>query len=119
MGRRKKVKSLNKALSKPFCWYCQRTFDDEAILVSHQKAKHFKCLHCTKRFNTVPAMVLHAQDVHKHTITKFFIFFSFHNLIRVPDSVSGFDSVIPEIYGMAGIPPGEIERFKGKLLFYI
>ena len=28
---------------KPWCYYCERTFADEKVLVDHQKAKHFKC----------------------------------------------------------------------------
>ena len=27
---------------KPWCWYCDREFDDDKILINHQKAKHFK-----------------------------------------------------------------------------
>lgn len=32
-----------------FLRYCNREFDDEKILVQHQKAKHFKCHICHKK----------------------------------------------------------------------
>ena len=46
MGRKKKKPS------KPWCWYCNRIFDDEKILIQHQKAKHFKCHICHKKLYT-------------------------------------------------------------------
>lgn len=30
----------------------ERDFDDLKILISHQKAKHFKCERCGRRLNT-------------------------------------------------------------------
>ncbi|EDW28739.1 GL18782 [Drosophila persimilis] len=51
MGRKKKK------ASKPWCWYCNREFDDEKILVQHQKAKHFKCHICHKKLYTGPGFV--------------------------------------------------------------
>ena len=30
-------------LTRPWCYYCERDFDDLKILINHQKAKHFKC----------------------------------------------------------------------------
>ncbi|CAG8521743.1 2496_t:CDS:2 [Racocetra fulgida] len=32
--------------------YCERDFEDEKVLIQHQKAKHFKCPHCNKKLNT-------------------------------------------------------------------
>ena len=46
MGRKKKKPC------KPWCWYCNRIFDDEKILIQHQKAKHFKCHICHKKLYT-------------------------------------------------------------------
>ncbi len=50
MGKKKK-----KSDTKPFCYYCDRVFDDEAMLVQHQRAKHFKCPDCPKKLNTAQA----------------------------------------------------------------
>lgn len=62
MGRKKK-KQL-----KPWCWYCNRDFDDEKILIQHQKAKHFKCHICHKKLYTGPGLAIHCMQVHKETI---------------------------------------------------
>jgi len=86
MGKKKKKED------KPYCWYCLREFDDEKILVQHQKAKHFKCHICHKKLTTAGGMVIHVYQVHKENITK------------VPNAKVGRDSVQYEIYGMEGIP---------------
>lgn len=35
-------------------WFCagERDFEDLKLLISHQKAKHFKCDRCGRRLNT-------------------------------------------------------------------
>ena len=43
---------LTEVLSRPWCYYCERDFDDLKILINHQKAKHFKCERCGRRLNT-------------------------------------------------------------------
>jgi hypothetical protein len=48
--------------------YCERDFEDEKVLIQHQKAKHFKCPHCNKKLNTAGGMVVHVAQVHKETI---------------------------------------------------
>ena len=64
MGKKKKKQ-------KPYCWYCEREFEDEKILIQHQKAKHFKCEICHKKLFTAGGMVTHVAEVHKKTITRF------------------------------------------------
>lgn len=45
MGRAKK--GPNKAVVvKPFCYFCDREFEDEGVLVQHQLTKHFRCQEC-------------------------------------------------------------------------
>jgi len=98
MGRKKKKQS------KPWCWYCNREFDDEKILIQHQKAKHFKCHICHKKLYTGPGLSIHCMQVHKDTIDK------------VPNSMPNRGNIEIEIYGMEGIPPEdakEHERQKG------
>ncbi|XP_052266395.1 BUB3-interacting and GLEBS motif-containing protein ZNF207-like isoform X1 [Dreissena polymorpha] len=97
MGRKKK-KQL-----KPWCWYCNREFDDEKILIQHQKAKHFKCHICHKKLYTGPGLSIHCMQVHKEKIDK------------VPNSIPGRNNVEIEIYGMEGIPEQDLkdhERLK-------
>ncbi|CAB3409955.1 unnamed protein product [Caenorhabditis bovis] len=88
MGRKKKK------VEKPWCWYCNREFDDEKILIQHQKAKHFKCHICHKKLFSGPGLSIHCMQVHKETIDK------------IPGGLSGRDNVHIEIYGMQGVPLG-------------
>tara|TARA_R110002050_G_scaffold225320_2_gene361232 strand:- start:447 stop:641 length:195 start_codon:yes stop_codon:yes gene_type:complete len=64
MGKKKKKKQ------KPFCWYCERDFVDEKILIQHQKSKHFKCEVCHKKMFTASGMAIHVYQVHKKQITR-------------------------------------------------
>ncbi|KFM25127.1 Zinc finger protein 207 [Auxenochlorella protothecoides] len=50
---------------KPWCFYCDREFQDEATLITHQKSKHFKCETCHKRLVTVRALAVHSLQVMK------------------------------------------------------
>ena len=43
--------------------YCNREFDDEKILIQHQKAKHFKCHICHKKLYTGPGLSIHCMQV--------------------------------------------------------
>lgn len=51
-------------LARPWCYYCERDFDDLKILINHQKAKHFKCERCGRRLNTAGGMQKSAMDVY-------------------------------------------------------
>jgi len=90
MGRKKKKPS------KPWCWYCNREFDDEKILIQHQKAKHFKCHVCHKKLYTGPGLTIHCMQVHKEQIDK------------IPNALPNRNSVDIEIYGMQGIPEHDL-----------
>ncbi|KAH8038017.1 hypothetical protein HPB51_020537 [Rhipicephalus microplus] len=78
--------------------YCNREFDDEKILIQHQKAKHFKCHICHKKLYTGPGLAIHCMQVHKETIDK------------VPNALPNKNSVDIEIYGMEGIPEEDIKE---------
>ncbi|CAH0381171.1 unnamed protein product, partial [Bemisia tabaci] len=92
MGRKKKKQA------KPWCWYCNREFEDEKILIQHQKAKHFKCHICHKKLYTGPGLSIHCMQVHKETIDK------------VPNSLSHRCNIEIEIYGMEGIPAEDLKE---------
>ncbi|KAL9271665.1 SUPPRESSOR OF FRI 4-like protein [Drosera capensis] len=98
MGKKKKRQN-----DKVFCYYCDREFDDEKILVQHQKAKHFKCHVCNKKLSTASGMVIHVLQVHKETVTK------------VPNSKPERESTEIEIYGMQGIPADVLAAHYGEL----
>ncbi|KAJ2078138.1 hypothetical protein H4R24_004692 [Coemansia sp. RSA 988] len=99
MGKKKSKKSS----FKPWCWYCEREFEDEKVLVNHQKAKHFKCHICSKRLNTAGGMVVHVAQVHKE------------NIKRVPNSLPGRDSPDIEVFGSLGIPEDDKEDYEWRM----
>ena len=72
--------------------YCNREFDDEKVLIGHQKAKHFRCHICHKKLYTAPGLAIHCSQVHKETITK------------VPNAMPERETLDLEIYGMEGVP---------------
>jgi hypothetical protein len=90
MGRKKR---LVVAL-KPFCYYCDKEFNNEIILHQHQKARHFNCRQCRKRFSTAPALDTHMLQVHKEKLS------------RVPNAKATRDGFDISIYGMDGVPIG-------------
>ena len=61
MGRKKRDLSY----LKPFCYYCDKVFENDIVLHQHQKAKHFTCTHCKKKFSTAISMHTHITQVHK------------------------------------------------------
>ena len=81
-------------LVKPiiFCYYCDRTFENEKVLIQHQRAKHFKCIVCHKRLGSAHGMMVHVFQVHKQQIDK------------VPHAKEGRDSFHVDIFGMSNIP---------------
>lgn len=92
------------------CATGERDFDDLKILISHQKAKHFKCERCGRRLNTAggkfsafrdgasinadysPGLSVHMNQVHKETLTS------------VDNSLPNRQGLEVEIFGMEGIP---------------
>ena len=97
---------------KPFCYYCDKEFNNELILHQHQKARHFNCVKCRKRFSTAPALDTHELQVHRASLK------------RVPNAKAGRDSFDISIYGMDGVPielinyklAEKIEQKKRKLI---
>ena len=88
MGRKKRTV----VVLKPFCYYCDKEFNNEIILHQHQKARHFNCKICGKRFSTAPALDTHMFQVHKE------------KLKSVPNAKSGRDTFDISVYGMDGVP---------------
>uniref|UniRef100_A0A8C5P5F6 C2H2-type domain-containing protein n=1 Tax=Jaculus jaculus TaxID=51337 RepID=A0A8C5P5F6_JACJA len=65
-----------------------RDFDDENILIQHQKAKHFNCHICHKKLYTGPGLAIHCMQVHKETID------------AVLNAIPGRTDIELDIYGM-------------------
>lgn len=60
MGRKKKQSEKEYI----WCYYCDREFDDENTLISHQVARHFKCETCGKKLGTFRGLLSHAKTTH-------------------------------------------------------
>lgn len=69
MGKKKNKKS-QVVETEAWCYYCDRVFEHEEVLIQHQKAKHFKCPTCNKKLSTAGGLVVHNSQVHKETITE-------------------------------------------------
>ncbi|KAK2197612.1 Zinc finger C2H2-type [Babesia duncani] len=94
MGR----KSRKRLLIKPFCYFCNREFDNEKVLIQHQKAKHFKCGECNRKLETANGLAVHMQQVHKMVQR------------NVPNAIEGRDNTASSVQGMHGIPIEIIEE---------
>ncbi|KAG7089766.1 hypothetical protein E1B28_011420 [Marasmius oreades] len=97
------AKKKNKQVLRPWCWYCEREFEDEKVLMQHQKAKHFKCGMCPRRLNTAGGLAVHIQQVHK---------LEAENLPRIENALPGRDGYEVEIFGMEGIPAPDVADYK-------
>lgn len=94
MGNKRKHETLADVLARPWCYYCERDFDNVKVLVDHQKARHFQC-HigtCHRRLNTVGGLKVHMAQVHKAEL---------HEAPNAIDRRKGLDI---EIFGMVGVP---------------
>jgi hypothetical protein len=96
--KRKRYPTLDQKLERPWCYYCERDFDDLKILISHQKAKHFKCDRCGRRLNTAGGLSVHMNQVHKE------------NLTHVENANPGRQGLEIEIFGMEGVPQEILEQ---------
>jgi len=91
--------------TKPSCYYCQRSFENEEVLISHQKLLHFRCPECGKKFSNIPGMAYHMKIVHSM------------ELQAVPKADPGRDDPSLNVVGSTGIPTEEEreERAQKKL----
>ncbi|KAI5481645.1 hypothetical protein MNV49_002871 [Pseudohyphozyma bogoriensis] len=78
----------------------KKTFEDDKVLLQHQKAKHFRCPHCPRRLNTAGGLAVHIDQVHKLGTD------------RIENALPGRDSFDIEIYGMEGIPAPDLAAWK-------
>ncbi|GAB5370206.1 hypothetical protein AAMO2058_001472600 [Amorphochlora amoebiformis] len=100
MGRKRKNKK-KEVIRRPFCYYCDREFVDEKVLVRHQKAKHFTCNHCFKKLGTVKGLVLHVAKLHKEVLS------------TLPGCKEGRENLEIVIEGMKGVPDEIIAEHYG------
>lgn len=82
----------------------ERDFDDLKILISHQKAKHFKCERCGRRLNTAGGLSVHMNQVHKETLT------------TVENALGNRAGLDVEIFGMEGIPADVVQAHNQRII---
>ncbi|WWD20294.1 hypothetical protein CI109_104770 [Kwoniella shandongensis] len=88
MGKKKRAQIF---VLKPWCWYCEREFEDDKVLLQHQKSKHFKCQLCPRKLN------VHKCDPEPLTNT-----------------LPGRDGYDIEIFGMEGVPTNALAEWKAR-----
>ena len=106
MGKKRKAPGpqLEDLLQRPWCYYCERDFDDLSYLIDHQKAKHFHCDRCVRRLNTAGGLGVHKSQVHKE------------QLERVSNSLPNREDPSIEIFGMEGIPDDILSAHHQRLM---
>ncbi|KAF8248919.1 hypothetical protein K440DRAFT_641623 [Wilcoxina mikolae CBS 423.85] len=106
MTKKKKRQNpeIDDLLARPWCYYCERDFDDLKILIHHQKAKHFKCERCARRLNTAGGLRVHMEQVHKETLE------------QVENALPGRESIDLEIFGTEGIPESEVAAHNQRIM---
>ncbi|KAL5359732.1 hypothetical protein BJX96DRAFT_148992 [Aspergillus floccosus] len=104
MGKKRRGPTLEELLARPWCYYCERDFDDLKILISHQKAKHFKCERCGRRLNTAGGLSVHMSQVHKEQLSS------------VDNALPNRSSLDVEIFGMEGVPEDIIQSHNQRVV---
>ncbi|ODN72960.1 hypothetical protein L202_08364 [Cryptococcus amylolentus CBS 6039] len=99
MGKKKRSQVF---VLKPWCWYCEREFEDDKVLLQHQKSKHFKCQLCPRKLNTAGGLMVHSQQVHKCDPEP------------LTNTLPGRDGYDIEIFGMEGVPDNAQSEWKAR-----
>ncbi|KAK8215813.1 C2H2 finger domain-containing protein [Phyllosticta capitalensis] len=105
MGKKKRHHpDVDEILQRPWCYYCERDFDDLKILINHQKAKHFKCDRCGRRLNTAGGLNVHMTQVHKESLT------------QVENAIPSRAGLEYEIFGMEGVPEDVVQSHNQRVV---
>ncbi|KAI1413135.1 hypothetical protein F5Y13DRAFT_31457 [Hypoxylon sp. FL1857] len=105
MGKKKRGHpDVEELLARPWCYYCERDFEDLKLLISHQKAKHFKCDRCGRRLNTAGGLSVHMNQVHKETLSS------------VENALPNRQGLDVEIFGMEGIPEDIVQQHNQRII---
>lgn len=106
--KRKAELTLEEALARVWCYYCERDFPALKDLCDHQRSKHFRCIYdprnCNRKLQTAGGLKVHMQQVHKS------------DLKEVPDANPGRAGLEPEIFAMDGIPQHLIDKHNDRII---
>lgn len=109
----------------------ERDFEDLKLLISHQKAKHFKCDRCGRRLNTAggrPArrLPLGLANLERDRTTSnnhLYLGLSVHMNQVHKESLSSVENALPnrqgldvEIFGMEGIPEDIVQQHNQRII---
>lgn len=92
MSGKRKRETLEELLDRPWCYYCERDFDDQQVLQTHQREMHFHCEYCSRRLNTASGLSVHTNQVHKQQVT------------RIRNAIEGRESPDIEVFGVRKKP---------------
>ncbi|ROW04756.1 hypothetical protein VMCG_04832 [Cytospora schulzeri] len=105
MGKKKRSHpNIEELIDRPWCYYCERDFEDLKLLISHQKAKHFKCDRCGRRLNTAGGLSVHMNQVHKESLS------------HVENALPNRQGLDVEVFGMEGVPEDIKEQHKQRIV---
>ncbi|KAI0441980.1 hypothetical protein F4803DRAFT_551540 [Xylaria telfairii] len=103
-AKKRKHPDVEELLSRSWCYYCERDFEDLKLLISHQKAKHFKCDRCGRRLNTAGGLSVHMNQVHKESLSS------------VENALPNRQGLDVEIFGMEGIPEDIVQQHNQRII---
>lgn len=108
MAPKRKAETLEEALSRVWCYYCERDFPGFKDLCDHQRSKHFRCTFdprsCNRKLQTAGGLRVHMQQVHKS------------DLQEVPNADPGRGGLEPEIFAMDGVPQHLIDKHNDAII---
>lgn len=90
---------------KAFCYWCDKEFAGEEVLIQHQIAKHFRCPHCKSgnagKCINLECLIIHFRKIHRA------------ELLSVPNAREGRNDPMESqsIYGMASVPAEVLEEW--------
>ena len=123
MGKNKrKHPEIEDILARPWCYYCERDFDDLKILINHQKAKHYKCERCGRRLNTAGGKQLCAATCFAPSLTVL-LGLSVHMTQVHKETLTAIENALPnragldvEIFGMEGVPDDIVQSHNQRVV---
>ncbi|ATY60328.1 C2H2 finger domain [Cordyceps militaris] len=121
MGKRRRGHTdVEDVLARPWCYYCRAypfpalrsdalsgrgaAAKSDLLLISHQKAKHFKCERCGRRLNTAGGLSVHMNQVHKETVN------------QVENALPNRQGLDVEIFGMEGVPQEVLDQHRTRII---